>query len=328
MKFNVGEKIKFLNDVGGGTITSIIDKKMVLVRTEDGFEIPVLISELVHYGGEYFKPQKEILTVDQPVVKEFISEEEDSVKEEEIWFAIMPVEQSSELFAYLINNSSYHLHYAISIMKENEQMLFDQGTLESGVKIRMGKFMPENINNLIRFDIQIIRFKTGFYIMRDPINFSLFVKPGDIYSGIALDDNDFFEKKAALFLIPNEEKKNILIPDNHDKNIRTEKVKKVISSNNKENKPEEIDLHIGEIIEDYSKLEPGEILDIQMARFKTSLETAIIHKTKRIVFIHGIGNGKLKHTVRKALDEKYPDLQYQDASFKEYGYGATMVIIK
>ncbi len=88
-----------------------------------------------------------------------------------------------------------------------------------------------------------------------------------------------------------------------------------------------MDLHIETLIDDHQGISNGEILEIQMGRFQTALKTAIIHKTKRIVFIHGVGNGKLKHEIRRTLDRKHPDLKYQDASFREYGYGATMVII-
>ena len=69
-------------------------------------------------------------------------------------------------------------------------------------------------------------------------------------------------------------------------------------------------------------------MDIQISRFTIALDGAIRGKTKKIVFIHGVGNGKLKYEIRKTLDSKYPKLRYQDASFKEYGYGATMVMLK
>ena len=36
----VGDKVKFLNDVGGGTVTGFLNKNMVNVENEDGFEIP------------------------------------------------------------------------------------------------------------------------------------------------------------------------------------------------------------------------------------------------------------------------------------------------
>ena len=43
----IGDKVRFLNDVGGGTITGFQDKDIVLVADADGFEIPTLISEVV-----------------------------------------------------------------------------------------------------------------------------------------------------------------------------------------------------------------------------------------------------------------------------------------
>jgi dsDNA-specific endonuclease/ATPase MutS2 len=65
-----------------------------------------------------------------------------------------------------------------------------------------------------------------------------------------------------------------------------------------------------------------------MSRFTTALEGAILAGTRRIVFIHGVGNGRLKHEILKTLNRKYPKLRYQDASFKKYGYGATLVMLK
>lgn len=43
----IGDKVRFLNDVGGGTITGFQGKDLVLVADEDGFEIPTLITEVV-----------------------------------------------------------------------------------------------------------------------------------------------------------------------------------------------------------------------------------------------------------------------------------------
>jgi len=80
-------------------------------------------------------------------------------------------------------------------------------------------------------------------------------------------------------------------------------------------------------VEDTSGLSEGEIFDIQLRRFEMALETALNGGLKKIIFIHGVGQGKLKHEIIRILHNKYPDLKYQDASFKEYGYGATMVML-
>jgi hypothetical protein len=47
MKFNKGDKVKFLNTKGGGIVSKIITPTLVNVMIEDGFEIPTITSELV-----------------------------------------------------------------------------------------------------------------------------------------------------------------------------------------------------------------------------------------------------------------------------------------
>jgi dsDNA-specific endonuclease/ATPase MutS2 len=51
-------------------------------------------------------------------------------------------------------------------------------------------------------------------------------------------------------------------------------------------------------------------------------------REQRIVFIHGKGDGVLRHKLIDELKRKFSTCKYQDASFKEYGFGATMVTIK
>ena len=90
----------------------------------------------------------------------------------------------------------------------------------------------------------------------------------------------------------------------------------------------EVDLHVTELIDDVKGLSNKEILDIQLGKVETEMKAAIKSHVKRIVFIHGLGQGVLKQEVVKILKSKFPKYYFQDASFKEYGYGATMVILK
>ena len=43
----IGDKVRFLNDVGGGRISGFRDKNTVLVEDEDGFEFPANIHECI-----------------------------------------------------------------------------------------------------------------------------------------------------------------------------------------------------------------------------------------------------------------------------------------
>ena len=43
----IGDKVRFLSEVGGGVITGFQGKDIVLVQDEDGFDIPMLMRECV-----------------------------------------------------------------------------------------------------------------------------------------------------------------------------------------------------------------------------------------------------------------------------------------
>ena len=85
--------------------------------------------------------------------------------------------------------------------------------------------------------------------------------------------------------------------------------------------------HITELLDNPEGLSNREILDIQIEAVESEMNLAIKNHAKRIVFIHGVGQGVLKQEVTKILSQKFRKYSYQDASFKEYGYGATMVIL-
>ena len=88
-----------------------------------------------------------------------------------------------------------------------------------------------------------------------------------------------------------------------------------------------MDLHLEEILDKTSGMSNAEKLNYQLNYFKRELDNAIAGNTRKIVFIHGVGNGRLKSEICAILD-RHNDLRYHDASFRKYGFGATEVIIK
>jgi hypothetical protein len=89
----------------------------------------------------------------------------------------------------------------------------------------------------------------------------------------------------------------------------------------------EIDLHINKIADSVVGLTNTEILGIQMDLFRRELNRAIRDNESEIIFIHGIGNGTLKGELRRAADRDFGWCSQEDASFKEYGFGATRIRI-
>ncbi len=125
----------------------------------------------------------------------------------------------------------------------------------------------------------------------------------------------------------------IIVSEENEKMYRTSSGKKKESLPNKSaakgkksaGNYREVDLHLkgtsGQA-SDYHAIE------IQIIKFRTELDRAIRENEKEIVFIHGVGGGKLKAMIRKILSESYINCQVHDGSYRKYGIdGATHVII-
>lgn len=87
----------------------------------------------------------------------------------------------------------------------------------------------------------------------------------------------------------------------------------------------EVDLHIHELVDDQRGLADGAKLALQMAHFDRMMDIAKREKLRRIVFIHGVGQGVLRHHIRTALDQHHPDCNYREGNPRKYGSGATEV---
>ncbi len=89
----------------------------------------------------------------------------------------------------------------------------------------------------------------------------------------------------------------------------------------------EVDLHINQLIDSTAGMNNGDILRHQIHVFRQTMDSYKHAKGQKIVFIHGKGEGVLRKAVIDELRMHYPKCEYQDASFQQYGFGATMVIV-
>lgn len=89
----------------------------------------------------------------------------------------------------------------------------------------------------------------------------------------------------------------------------------------------EVDLHIGAIADNLNGMRPGDMLHMQLATVRDVMKENHRRKGQRIVFIHGKGEGVLRQAVLKLLAKEFPKAETQDASFRQYGFGATLVIV-
>jgi len=89
----------------------------------------------------------------------------------------------------------------------------------------------------------------------------------------------------------------------------------------------EIDLHINQLLDSTAGMSNTDIISVQLGKFRQTMEENKSKKGQKIVFIHGKGEGVLRSAILSELKLKYKNFPVQDASFREYGFGATMVTI-
>ena len=88
----------------------------------------------------------------------------------------------------------------------------------------------------------------------------------------------------------------------------------------------EINLHIEELLDNYKGMSNAEIIQVQLRYFQKALDKAISEHYRKLIVIHGVGNGRLKHEVRAILSAEN-NVRYYDASYAKYGFGATEIVI-
>jgi hypothetical protein len=341
-----GDKVKFLNTVGGGVVKSVINKTMVSVEDYDGFEVPTLISELVVLDdANSMNTEKRMARIratariEEPTIKKELPKAEPkyiSGKDApDCYMAFVPQDSNNpvegELKVYMVNDSNNFVLYNYSHLKDKLYKSVESGKMNPNSKRYLESFSRFDLNELPEFQFQLIFFREESPKLETPVVKSLRLNPVKFYRMNSYTKTRFFAQNAIIFplLGPDMEvemaKMTVtdLLQIVLDKEEPKEVVKRTVS-------PDlvEIDLHIHELLEDTRGLSNHEMLEVQMGRFRNELETAIANGTRRIVFIHGIGNGTLKQELRQELSTKYKKYYFQDASFKEYGFGATMVILK
>lgn len=89
----------------------------------------------------------------------------------------------------------------------------------------------------------------------------------------------------------------------------------------------EIDLHIESLLDSHVGMSNAEILTLQLKELKNFYKKAIDKHIRKLIIIHGVGEGVLKDEVRLFLSKK-EGIEYFDADFREYGKGATAVEIR
>jgi len=354
LKFKHGDPVRFLNDTGGGVVSRISADGLIFVQTDDGFEIPVPAKELIYAGdfelsdkdrpessGRVQEPARTVtrentqtsVTAERPALQG-LPENISPDARVNLLLGIIPDNPgpvfNSELAIYLINDSRYFAYYSVGSWERGNYYHLSTGLIESDTKNLLAVLDQTTISKISGMHVQLIWLSGGRYIRKAPldelIDFQLINFSKESY----YHENVYFDEKAILLSLAGRDEQVEQMEKTVPGTIRAEKGdtgpgKPIPVKQNNRTDTMEIDLHMDETDLQKSQFSLSGILALQMSRFHAALEEAVSKKFKRLVIIHGVGQGTLKMQIRKELQEKYPGYIFQDASFREYGFGATMV---
>lgn len=328
MKLRIGDKVRFLNEVGEGVITRFKDKETVFVEMKDGFEIPYLCKHLVPIHTELIL---------NPEV-ENIEMELETILSDSIYFIIEPDHELPALVSdykfYLFNSSSYNVSFSYSVKDDEYFQTLKHGELGSYQKIFLKQVKKNFFKEYVYHKVECLFFKNMHYKSQIPLAEILYINDKIMSQSTLIQHNEFKFPVYAYILKENFLDKEVIERAFNVEDLMRLKAikefkqpqKKSIAKQKIKDLTKEIDLHIEELVDLKSGLTNSEILSIQLERFEKEIQYCLSNGIKKLIVIHGVGNGKLKQEIISVL-KTIDDISYYDASYKNYGYGATEIMI-
>jgi hypothetical protein len=359
MKYKTGDKVKFLNDIGGGTVQKIISPTMVSVVNQDGFEIPVMISEIIFAESESDNPAAKVFNQNfersdnQGQTETENAEDSRSAKLQRfsslhknafgIYLAYVPQDQvwlvKDAVDLYLVNYTDFEVVYNLAMEEEDGTFSgIDYGDAAPFSKVHIATIERDELEKWLKGYAQTLFFKEIDTQIRMPLHAPFRVKQVRFFEKESYLPTNFMEERGIFVYLGKSfnaapAQQELLKKDSRSLEEVQVKIAQVVDKEafitpyKTDRLTAEVDLHIESIVGDHSKMEKSEILEKQKTLFIRCLESAIKENLQKVIFIHGVGSGSLKSEINLIL-KQYPNIHYFDASMQKYGCGATEVWIK
>jgi hypothetical protein len=318
---NIGDRVRLLRSKEEGIIRKFINEKTIEVEIEDGFSLPVLRSEIVVVAAE-----ESIIFKNAPKVqaKNAVTPQSGVFADKGIFMAFVQI-NDQRLSLHFINNTEFDLSFALFQEEGNNNTGLQAGLLKARSEVKIQDVSIQNFEKWGAYLIQVLYFKAGYIAVKEP-----FVRK------IRFRANTFFKNKAQAPILGGDafvfqlDSDNVKIEPKEiiEKMFGEEKQGSEIVQEKKGVVSREVDLHIEQLSNNFSKLSNAEILNIQLETFEKQLDNAIVAGLPEITFIHGVGNGILKNEIHKRLSKNKQIAFFQDARKEKFGYGATFVKLK
>lgn len=316
MKFKLGDFVRFVDEKREGYVTKIIDAQTLGVTDEDGFEIPVAVSNLTSVHGHGAVAEE--LDAPKPIQ---VNVPNISKIENGIYLAVANDNKAGNVVHFNLQNQTPNiLLVTLNTERKDKYAGAFYGVLEAYNTALVYSASLADLDLWPEFNFQVLMYSKADVKPVEPLVIRKKFRAKD-FSG-------------ELKELPNSKQKGWLIRlDDKAPLIDAQKLKESFFRGADQKKTvdvpaKEIDLHIEKLRDDHHFLEADEMLQIQLNHFQTAIDAAVVHHFDKIVFIHGSGNGTLRDKIHKLISKNPHVKTYMDAQKEKFGYGATEVVFK
>ena len=350
MQVKIGDTVRYLNAVGGGRVVRISGDLAYV--DEDGFETPVLLRECVVVGAvtklnnpvpapKAAKPAPAKSDTPAPTVLPVVETAGGDKMNVVLGFEASDIKSLSQstFDAYIVNDSNYYLYVSLDTRgAESTQWTHRyDGLIEPNIQEFVGEFLREDLPVMDRVRVQYLAFKRDKeFEAKTPVAIELKIDTTKFAKLHCFRPNPYFDVPVIAFDVVCVDK--VQQPEILDRAAvaqmmakqKPESPKHTVGHQKAQQRPEVIvvDLHIDELVDTTAGLSPADMLNLQIDKFSRVMDENMKHVGQKIVFIHGKGEGVLRQALMKELTHRYKGHDVQDASFREYGFGATQVTIR
>lgn len=248
--------------------------------------------------------------------------------------------------AYLVNDSNYYLSFVyMSRANDSEQWICRYaGVVEPNIQLLLGEVKREDLVDMDRVCIQYVAYKSDKpFAMKVPAVVERSLDTTKFFKLHCFRSNVYFDKPVIAIDVVKDDvpqnKPEAVVVDTKalEESLKAKKrvderrrpvKKRAVEPKSKGDGMIVVDLHIDELIDNTRGLSSADMLNLQVDEFRRVMDENLKHKGTKIVFIHGKGEGVLRQALMKELSHRYKGHDVQDASFREYGFGATQVTIR
>lgn len=306
-------------------------------------------------GGENGAPEEELLEDEsEPADKEITFQprplERRGADQVNFYIGFLPVDSralsQTEFEVYLINDSNLYVRFLLLTQEGEQYSLRHEGLVLPNQKLLLDPIGHADLPQWERLTFQLLAYKTDKpFALKSPLNITLRVDGTKFYKLHSFAASDFFNDPALVRSLVSEDRpaQSVSIAaETVEEALITPEVVRQSAERPKQqparaidksvtldrNAIVEVDLHAEVLLDSTRGLTPTDILMMQIKAFHDTMRQYAKDKGRRIVFIHGKGEGVLRATLLKELKNHYRHCTHQDASFREYGFGATMVTVR